>query len=168
MSVEIKMPKLGQTTDEVHLVRWHVKEGDTVAKGQPLCEAENDKTTMDVESYASGTVLRLTVEPDSVITAGTVIAVLGEPGEKLAAAGPLRAAEAAEAARAAQAPSPFSATGASAAEAASAAQVPARPARAPSALEKAAANSPASRSACSLGALPSVLTTTNGAPATSA
>jgi pyruvate dehydrogenase E2 component (dihydrolipoamide acetyltransferase) len=80
MAIEIKMPKLGQTTDEVHLVRWHVKEGDTVAKGQPLCEAENDKTTMDVESYAPGTVLRLAVEPDSVITAGTVIAVLGVPG----------------------------------------------------------------------------------------
>jgi pyruvate dehydrogenase E2 component (dihydrolipoamide acetyltransferase) len=103
MAIEIKMPKLGQTTDEVHLVRWHVKEGDTVAKGQPLCEAENDKTTMDVESYASGTVLRLAVEPDSVMTAGTVIAVLGEPGEKLAGgpapetATPARRASAAEA-----------------------------------------------------------------------
>jgi len=83
MAVEIKMPKLGQTTDEVHLVRWHVKVGDTVTKGQPLCEAENDKTTMDVESYAAGTVLRLEVEPDATITAGTVIAVLGEPGEAL-------------------------------------------------------------------------------------
>jgi pyruvate dehydrogenase E2 component (dihydrolipoamide acetyltransferase) len=82
MAIEIKMPKLGQTTDEVHLVRWLVSEGDTVAKGQPLCEAENDKTTMDVESYAAGTVLRLSVEPDTVIPAGTVIAVLGEPGEK--------------------------------------------------------------------------------------
>ncbi|MBN1838319.1 MAG: 2-oxo acid dehydrogenase subunit E2 [Spirochaetales bacterium] len=84
MAVEIKMPKLGQTTDEVHLVRWHVREGDTVSKGQPLCEAENDKTTMDVESYAAGTVLRLAAEPDSVVVAGTVIAVLGEPGETLA------------------------------------------------------------------------------------
>jgi pyruvate dehydrogenase E2 component (dihydrolipoamide acetyltransferase) len=85
MAVEIPMPRLSQTTDEVKLIRWLVKPGDAVAKGQALCEVENDKTTMEVESFAAGTVLRLAGEPDSVIGAGTVIAVLGEPGETVAA-----------------------------------------------------------------------------------
>ena len=119
MAVEIKMPKLGQTTDEVHLVRWHVKEGDTVAKGQPLCEAENDKTTMDVESYAAGTVLRLAVEPDSTVAAGTVIAVLGEPGEEVSAGvsaeTPQERRDAAPAAKAVSAPAAAAPTPAAAA-----------------------------------------------------
>ena len=88
MSVEIPMPRLSQTTDEVKLIRWLVAVGDLVAKGQALCEVENDKTTMEVESFAAGTVLRLAGEPESMISAGTVIAVLGEAGER--AAPPLR------------------------------------------------------------------------------
>jgi pyruvate dehydrogenase E2 component (dihydrolipoamide acetyltransferase) len=86
MSVEIPMPRLSQTTDEVKLIRWLVAVGDPVAKGQALCEVENDKTTMEVESFAAGTVLRLAGEPESMISAGTVIAVLGEAGERVAAA----------------------------------------------------------------------------------
>ncbi len=82
MPVEITMPKLSQTTEEVRLIRWLVQTGDTINKGEPLCEVENDKTTMEVESFAGGTVLSLSGEPDSMIVAGTVIAVLGEPGKK--------------------------------------------------------------------------------------
>jgi pyruvate dehydrogenase E2 component (dihydrolipoamide acetyltransferase) len=86
MAVEIKMPRLSQTTEEVRLIRWLVDEGDTLRKGQALCEVENDKTTMEVESFAAGTVLHLYGQPDSVIEAGTVIALLGEPGERAAVA----------------------------------------------------------------------------------
>ncbi len=88
MSVEIPMPRLSQTTDEVKLIRWLVKPGDSVARGQALCEVENDKTTMEVESFASGTVLRLAGEPESLIAAGTLIAVLGEAGEQAPASVP--------------------------------------------------------------------------------
>ncbi len=91
MSVEIPMPRLSQTTDEVKLIRWLVAVGDRVAKGQALCEVENDKTTMEVESFAAGTVLRLAGEPESMISAGTVIAVLGEAGEAGAVAPTARA-----------------------------------------------------------------------------
>ncbi len=84
MAVEITMPKLSQTTEEVRLIRWLVQPGDTVNKGDPLCEVENDKTTMEVESFAGGTVLSLSGTADSMIAAGTVIAVLGGPGKKAA------------------------------------------------------------------------------------
>lgn len=83
MAVEIKMPQLSQTTDEVRLINWLVQEGDTVQKGDPLCEVETDKVTMAVESFESGTVLKLVAEPDTVIDAGAVIAVLGERGEQV-------------------------------------------------------------------------------------
>ncbi|MGA2764041.1 MAG: dihydrolipoamide acetyltransferase family protein [Spirochaetia bacterium] len=84
MAKEIRMPKLAQTSEEVRLLRWHVKVGDSVKKGDPLCEVENDKTTMDLESFADGIVLRLLAAPESEVTAGTVIALIGEPGEETA------------------------------------------------------------------------------------
>ncbi len=83
MAIEITMPRLSQTTDEVRLLNWLVQEGDTVQKGEPLCEVETDKVTMAVESFEGGTVLKLVAKPDTVIDAGEVIAVLGEAGEQV-------------------------------------------------------------------------------------
>ena len=79
--IEIKMPQLGQTTDEVRIVRWLVKEGQEVKRGEPLCEVETDKTTMELESFEGGTVLKINVEPDTVVNSGAVIALIGKTGE---------------------------------------------------------------------------------------
>jgi pyruvate dehydrogenase E2 component (dihydrolipoamide acetyltransferase) len=75
------MPHLSQTTEEVHLIRWLVQEGQKIERGDSLCEVESDKTTMEVESFTSGTVLELIGEPDTDIPVGTVIAVVGDKGE---------------------------------------------------------------------------------------
>jgi pyruvate dehydrogenase E2 component (dihydrolipoamide acetyltransferase) len=83
MAIEIRMPRLSQTTDEVRFLSWLVGEGDEVRRGDRLCEVETDKVTTEVESFAEGTVLRLLAEPDAVIDAGTVIALLGEKGEQV-------------------------------------------------------------------------------------
>ncbi|MGQ9615458.1 MAG: dihydrolipoamide acetyltransferase family protein [Spirochaetota bacterium] len=82
MAAEIKMPRLSQTTDEVRFIRWLVQEGDMVKKGDPICEVETDKVTTMVESFQDGAVLKLLALPDSIVYAGTIIAILGEQGEK--------------------------------------------------------------------------------------
>lgn len=81
MAVNVTMPQLGQTTDEVRLIKWLVKAGDVVNRGDPLCHVETDKVTMDVESFQGGTVLSLTAEENSTVRVGQTIAVIGEPGE---------------------------------------------------------------------------------------
>jgi len=81
--VEIKMPNLSQTTNEVMLIKWLIEPGDIVKKGQALCEVESDKSVMEVESFTNGTVLQLLAEANTSIEAGTVIALIGEPGEKI-------------------------------------------------------------------------------------
>ncbi len=83
MAVAINMPQLSQTTEDVKLVSWLVSEGQKVKKGDHLCEVETDKAVMPVESFESGTVLKLAVQPDTMVVAGAVIAVLGKPGEKI-------------------------------------------------------------------------------------
>jgi pyruvate dehydrogenase E2 component (dihydrolipoamide acetyltransferase) len=78
----VVMPKLGLTMQEAELVRWLVEVGGEVRAGQPLCEIETDKITMEVESPAEGVLLRR-VEAGSVIAVGVGIAAVGEPGASL-------------------------------------------------------------------------------------
>ncbi len=82
MVVEIKMVQLGQTSDEVRLVKWLVAQGDIVKRGQPLCEVETDKVVMEFESLQSGTVKKLISVPDSQIKTGEIIALI-EPLSKV-------------------------------------------------------------------------------------
>lgn len=81
MATEIKMPGLSQTTDEVFLAKWLVKLGDEVKKGDPLCEVENDKSVMPLESFTTGFILKLCVSDNSTIAAGTTIAIIGSKDE---------------------------------------------------------------------------------------
>jgi pyruvate/2-oxoglutarate dehydrogenase complex dihydrolipoamide acyltransferase (E2) component len=39
----IKMPRVGETVDEVYLVRWNKAAGDQVSIGESLMEVETDK-----------------------------------------------------------------------------------------------------------------------------
>lgn len=73
---ELKMPKLGQTTTEYKIVAWKVAVGDTVEKGDVLCEAESDKAITEVESYAAGVVKRLHFAPEDYVEVGQVFVTL--------------------------------------------------------------------------------------------
>jgi pyruvate dehydrogenase E2 component (dihydrolipoyllysine-residue acetyltransferase) len=77
------MPALGQSSDEMKLVQWFKAVGTHVDEGEPLFEAESDKTTLEVEAAATGTLLQVACQPGEIVASGTVIAWLGEPGEAL-------------------------------------------------------------------------------------
>jgi pyruvate/2-oxoglutarate dehydrogenase complex dihydrolipoamide acyltransferase (E2) component len=77
----IIMPKLGQTSDEAYIEEWLFQEGDTVQMGDPLLRVETDKAMLDVESAADGILLKIVAAADTTVTAGTVIAYIGDEGE---------------------------------------------------------------------------------------
>jgi pyruvate/2-oxoglutarate dehydrogenase complex dihydrolipoamide acyltransferase (E2) component len=81
------MPALGQSSDEMKLVQWFKPVGMHVVEGEPLFEAESDKTTLEVEAAATGTLLEVACQPGEVVPSGTVIAWLGEPGEAVPSTG---------------------------------------------------------------------------------
>jgi pyruvate dehydrogenase E2 component (dihydrolipoyllysine-residue acetyltransferase) len=83
MSETISMPKLGFDMAEGTLVRWVKNEGEDINKGDVLAEIETDKATVEVESSASGVVLKLLVDQGAVVPVSTPIAVVGEKGEKV-------------------------------------------------------------------------------------
>lgn len=81
MAKEIIMPKFGQTVEEAEIVKWHVKEGDKVAKGDVLLEIQTDKATLEVESFNEGTVLKIFAEDGDSVPVMSVIGYIGKEGE---------------------------------------------------------------------------------------
>ena len=83
MATPVRMPPLGQTSDELRLLGWHKAEGEAVDEGELLLEIETDKATLDVEASVSGTLLRIDCREGETVTAGTILGWLGEPGEQI-------------------------------------------------------------------------------------
>jgi len=83
MAETISMPKLGFDMAEGTLVRWVKTEGEEINKGDVLAEIETDKATVEVESSASGVVLKHLVDQGAIVPVSTPIAVVGEKGEEV-------------------------------------------------------------------------------------
>ena len=71
----IKMPRVGETVDEVYLVAWNKAVGDVIAVGDDLMEVETDKATVQVPSPVSGTLLEIFFKDGDEIKTGDAIAV---------------------------------------------------------------------------------------------
>ena len=83
MAHAVRMPPLGETTDELRIVEWLKAKGDEVALGEPLLAVETDKATLEVEAAAAGTLLEILHHAGESVRVGTVVAYVGEPGEKV-------------------------------------------------------------------------------------
>jgi pyruvate dehydrogenase E2 component (dihydrolipoamide acetyltransferase) len=75
MQLQMKMPDLTTNESSIRIVRWIVRPGDTVKRGQPLLEAETDKATMEVESAVSGVLNAVLCQVDEEVCVGQPIAV---------------------------------------------------------------------------------------------
>ncbi len=76
MRVEVRMPRLGETTDEVVLLEWLVEVGSQVEEGTELALVETDKVETEVPSPVAGTIAELTVPEDADVNTGEVICVI--------------------------------------------------------------------------------------------
>ncbi|HVT72479.1 MAG TPA: pyruvate dehydrogenase complex dihydrolipoamide acetyltransferase, partial [Lacunisphaera sp.] len=81
----IEMPKLSDTMTVGTLVKWLKKEGDTVNTGDMLAEVETDKATMELESFFSGTLVKIFADAGSQVAIGAALCAIGKPGEKVEA-----------------------------------------------------------------------------------
>lgn len=75
------MPALGMAQETGKLVRWLKREGEQVAKGEPLMEVETDKAAVEIESPATGTLSAVTAAEGDDIAVGQAIAVILAAGE---------------------------------------------------------------------------------------
>jgi pyruvate dehydrogenase E2 component (dihydrolipoamide acetyltransferase) len=79
----VRMPALGQTSDELRIISWLKKEGEPVEKGEPLFEVETDKVTLEVEAFASGILKKIMHQVDEVVEVGTLVAYIGQVDDVL-------------------------------------------------------------------------------------
>jgi 2-oxoglutarate dehydrogenase E2 component (dihydrolipoamide succinyltransferase) len=92
MTLEIKVPTLGESVTEATVGQWLKKEGDAVAADEPLVELETDKVTLEVPAPASGRLEKISVKDGETVGVGALLGMLAE-GEA-GAASPQPAAEA--------------------------------------------------------------------------
>jgi pyruvate dehydrogenase E2 component (dihydrolipoamide acetyltransferase) len=106
MAIELKMPALSPTMEKGTLAKWLVAVGDEVKSGDVIAEIETDKATMEFEAIEEGRIASLTVaEGTDDVPVGTIIAIMAEEGEEVAAA-PAQVMADAEATVEARMPSP--------------------------------------------------------------
>ena len=77
----IEMPKLSDTMTVGTLVKWLKKEGDAVKSGDMLAEIETDKATMELESFFTGTLIKIMAQPGAQVPIGAPLCAIGKPGE---------------------------------------------------------------------------------------
>lgn len=107
MATEVTLPRLGQGMESGTIVRWLKAEGDEVAQDEPLYELDTEKVTQEVESPATGVLLRIVAPEGSEVPVGAPICVIGAVGEEVVvSASPAPAAQAPAAAPAAPAAAP--------------------------------------------------------------
>jgi pyruvate dehydrogenase E2 component (dihydrolipoamide acetyltransferase) len=82
MATNVIMPALGMAQESGVLVSWLKREGESVAKGEPLMEVETDKATVEVEAPASGVLGGVIAQKGDVVPVGTTIAWILSEGEQ--------------------------------------------------------------------------------------
>ena len=86
MSIEIKVPALGESVTEATIARWLKNEGDAVKRDEPLVELETDKVSVEVPSPAAGVLEHIEVKAGGTVNVGAVLGAVKEGAAASAAA----------------------------------------------------------------------------------
>jgi pyruvate dehydrogenase E2 component (dihydrolipoamide acetyltransferase) len=81
MAISVVMPALEMAQETGKLISWLKKEGESVAKGEPLLEIETDKAVMEIESPGDGVLAGIKVHAGTEVPVGRTIAWIVRPGE---------------------------------------------------------------------------------------
>ena len=89
MSVELKIPSVGESITQVTIASWLKEDGDYVEMDEAVAELESDKATVELNAEQAGT-LKIIVEEGEDVEIGAVVASIdtsaGPPAEKAAPA----------------------------------------------------------------------------------
>src|SRR5215471_8552162 len=78
MSIQIQVPAMGESVTEATVARWFKKEGDQVARDEPILELETDKVAVEVPAPADGALESIAVKEGDTVQVGTVLGVIAE------------------------------------------------------------------------------------------
>lgn len=77
----ITIPQLDANIVDVTITQWHKTVGETVLKGELVAILTTDKASYELEAPASGTLLAIHAPVKSIVPTGSLIGLIGQPGE---------------------------------------------------------------------------------------
>jgi 2-oxoglutarate dehydrogenase E2 component (dihydrolipoamide succinyltransferase) len=130
MSIQLKVPSLGESVTQATVGAWLKKEGERVQVDEPIVEVESEKATVALPAPAAGVVRRVLRQTGETVSVGETLGEL-EEGDGIAAGQPSPAApapsgRATNGTQAAPAPAPASPPVAAVADVAAPAAAPTR------------------------------------------
>ncbi len=87
MTIEIKVPSVGESVTEALLAEWYQPDGAQVQKGELIFVIETDKVTLEVEAEAAGR-LEILVGAGETVAIGTVVGRIDTAAAEAAAPAP--------------------------------------------------------------------------------
>jgi len=88
MPVTIVVPQLGESVVEGTVGKWLKKEGEPIAKDEPIVEIITDKINIELPAPAAGTLGKITIPEGTVAQVGQQLGVILQQGESLPAGSP--------------------------------------------------------------------------------
>lgn len=76
--IDVLMPQLGESVAEGTVTKWRVREGDIVAREQPLLDVATDKADTEVPAPSAGRIVKLAVAEGAVVPKGALICQIDE------------------------------------------------------------------------------------------
>ncbi len=86
MSIEVKVPTLGESVSEATIAKWFKNVGDAIRADEPLVELETDKVTVEVNAPSAGTLTEIAAAVGAVVEVGALLGVIGAAGAAAKAA----------------------------------------------------------------------------------
>ncbi len=88
MSIEVVMPKMGESIQEGKILRWVKNVGDKVERDEVILEISTDKVDTEVPSPSAGVITQIMFQEGDTVEVGKVICVLGGDGAAVSAPAP--------------------------------------------------------------------------------
>jgi 2-oxoglutarate dehydrogenase E2 component (dihydrolipoamide succinyltransferase) len=101
MTIEVKVPTLGESVTEATVGQWFKQAGDAVAQDEIICELETDKVALEVVATSPGAISEILAEEGAVVEPGAILCKIDPNAKGKASAEPAKTAAPTQAAPAA-------------------------------------------------------------------
>ncbi len=81
MSVEIRVPSLGESIVDATIATWLKHEGDPINQGDALVELETDKVNVEVNAEQGGVLQQILKKEGDTVAVGDVLGIIGESAQ---------------------------------------------------------------------------------------
>src|ERR1700726_623151 len=78
MTIEIKVPTLGESVTEATVAKWLKQPGEAIERDEPVVELETDKVTLEVPAPAAGTLGEIRAAEGSNVPVGAILGIIAD------------------------------------------------------------------------------------------